>query len=61
MNTFIAGMALLSAFIALNVIENLPSELDKTKASLLIGMTYLLCAIGIYLSGILVTVLEFNS
>lgn len=61
MNTFIAGMALLSAFIALHVIEYLPTEMDKRKASLVVGMIYLLCAIGIYLGGIFVTLLEFNS
>jgi hypothetical protein len=60
MTTLIAGLALLSSFICLAVLEYLPSELDKMKASFAIGITYLLGAVCIYSGGLIVAFLEFN-
>jgi hypothetical protein len=60
MTTLIVGLALLSSFICLIVLEHLTSELDKIKASFAIGMTYLFGAIVIYCGGLIVTLLEFN-
>ena len=61
MTNLIAGLGLLSAFIALYVLECLPSELSKMKASLAVGMIYLVLAACVYSTGLLVALLGFNS
>lgn len=61
MNTFIAGLALLSAFITLVILHYTPYELDRMKASFTEGMLYLGAALIVCIAGMLLTVLEFNS